>query len=177
MTESMQFCDIVLPAATHFECDDLYAAYGHHWLQRAEAAIPPVGEALPNTEIFRRLAARFGFDDPCFKASDRELMDDAIDGTHPHMHGTRPSEISLREALRMRRDVPLNGLAIRIVLSVVPASEAIKQCPTLPRSRGSRSSSIEAATDRYPRELEDDVPSGSQSRRSDRPPTTSGSPG
>ena len=43
-------------------------AYGHHWLQRGEAAIPPVGDALPNTEIFRRLAARFGFDEPCFKA-------------------------------------------------------------------------------------------------------------
>ena len=59
MTESMQYCDIVLPAASHFECDDLYASYGHHWLQRAEAVIAPVGEALPNTEIFRRLAARF----------------------------------------------------------------------------------------------------------------------
>src|SRR4029078_626435 len=32
MTETMRHCDIVLPAATHFECDDLYAAYGHHWL-------------------------------------------------------------------------------------------------------------------------------------------------
>ena len=40
MTESMQHCDIVLPAATHFECDDLYGAYGHHWLQRAEARDP-----------------------------------------------------------------------------------------------------------------------------------------
>ena len=56
MTESMAHCDIVLPAATHFECDDLYAAYGHHWLQRAEPVIRPQGEALPNTEIFRRLA-------------------------------------------------------------------------------------------------------------------------
>ena len=45
MTESMRHCDIVLPAATHFECDDLYAAYGHHWLQRAEPVIPPVGES------------------------------------------------------------------------------------------------------------------------------------
>ena len=61
VTESMALCDIVLPAATHFECDDIYPAYGHHWLQRGEAAIPPVGEGLPNTEIFRRLAARFGF--------------------------------------------------------------------------------------------------------------------
>jgi anaerobic selenocysteine-containing dehydrogenase len=101
MTESMGHCDVVLPAATHFECDDLYAAYGHHWLQRAEAAIPPVGEALPNTEIFRRLAARFGFDEPCFKASDRELMDDAIDNADPRMQGVKASEISPRAALRM----------------------------------------------------------------------------
>ena len=74
MTESMAHCDVVLPAATHFEYDDLYPSYGHHWLQRAEPVIPPVGESLPNTEIFRRLAARFGFDDPCFKATDAELM-------------------------------------------------------------------------------------------------------
>jgi anaerobic selenocysteine-containing dehydrogenase len=101
MTESMRHCDVVLPAATHFECDDLYAAYGHHWLQRAEAAIPSVGEALPNTEIFRRLAARFGFTDPCFKASDRELMDDAVDNADPRMRGVKASEISPRAALRM----------------------------------------------------------------------------
>ena len=101
MTESMQHCDIVLPAATHFECDDLYAAYGHHWLQRAEPVIPPVGEALPNTEIFRRLAARFGFEDACFKASDRELMDDAVDASHPRLRGIRPSEIPTTKPLRM----------------------------------------------------------------------------
>ena len=57
MTESMTHCDVVLPAATHFEYAELYASYGHHWLQRAEPVIPPVGESLPNTEIFRRLAA------------------------------------------------------------------------------------------------------------------------
>jgi anaerobic selenocysteine-containing dehydrogenase len=101
MTESMALCDVVLPAATHFEQDDLYAAYGHHWLQRAEAVIKPVGEALPNTEIFRRLAARFGFEEPCFKASDRELMGDAVDAGHPAMQGRRPQEISTRKALRM----------------------------------------------------------------------------
>src|SRR3712207_7871518 len=55
LTESMRLCDVVLPAATQFEVHDLYGAYGHHWLQRAEPVIPPPGEALPNTEIFRRL--------------------------------------------------------------------------------------------------------------------------
>ncbi len=101
MTESMATCDIVLPAATHFEYADLYPSYGHHWLQRAEPAIPPQGEALPNTEIFRRLAARFGFAEPCFTASDAELMDDAVDAADPRLKGLRPSQIPTRNALRM----------------------------------------------------------------------------
>ncbi len=101
MTESMTHCDVVLPAATHFEYADLYPSYGHHWLQRAEAVIPPLGESLPNTEIFRRLAARFGFEEPCFKASDEELMDDAVDIADPRLAGTRPSQISTGKALQM----------------------------------------------------------------------------
>src|SRR5438552_2322942 len=79
MTESIAHCDVLLPAATHFEYPDLYSSYGHHWLQRGEPVIAPLCESLPNTEIFRRLAARFGFDEPCFRASDAERMDDAVD--------------------------------------------------------------------------------------------------
>jgi anaerobic selenocysteine-containing dehydrogenase len=90
-----------LPAATHFEYAELYASYGHHWLQRAEPVIPPLGESLPNTEIFRRIAARFGFTEPCFKADDAELMDDAIDGADPRLGGIRPSEIATRRAVQM----------------------------------------------------------------------------
>ena len=67
MTDSMAYCDVVLPAASHFEFADVYGSYGHHYLQRAEPVIPTVGQSLPNTEIFRRLAARFGFDDPIFQ--------------------------------------------------------------------------------------------------------------
>ncbi len=66
MTDSLAYADVVLPACSHFEHDDLYAAYGQHWLQRAEPVIPRQGQALPNTEIFRRLAARFGFTDADF---------------------------------------------------------------------------------------------------------------
>ena len=102
MTESMTHCDVVLPAATHFEYADLYPSYGHHWLQRAEAVIPPVGESLPNTEIFRRLAARFGFDEPCFRASDEELIDDAVDAADPRLADVLPSRIPTRQALPMK---------------------------------------------------------------------------
>ena len=101
MTDSLAYADVVLPACSHFEHADLFAAYGTHWLQRADRVIPPQGEALPNTEIFRRLAARFGYDDPAFRASDAELMDDALDGADPRMGGKRPSAIPLDRATPM----------------------------------------------------------------------------
>ena len=101
MTDSMKYADIILPACSHFEYADIYAAYGQQYLQRAEPVIAPVGEALPNTEIFRRLAARFGFDEPAFTASDTELMDDALDRNDPRMRGLRPSQLPLDSALGM----------------------------------------------------------------------------
>ncbi|HEX5815773.1 MAG TPA: molybdopterin-dependent oxidoreductase [Methylomirabilota bacterium] len=104
MTDTLAYADVVLPACSHFEHDDIYAAYGQHWLQRAEPVIPPQGEALPNTEIFRRLAARFGFTEPAFKASDAELMDDALDAADPRLGGVRPSALPVGTALPMRFD-------------------------------------------------------------------------
>jgi anaerobic selenocysteine-containing dehydrogenase len=101
MTDSMAYADVILPACTHFEHDDIYPAYGQQFLQRAAAVIPPVGESLPNTEIFRRLAARFGFSDAAFRASDAELMDDALNLDDPRMQGIRASQVPLDSALRM----------------------------------------------------------------------------
>jgi anaerobic selenocysteine-containing dehydrogenase len=123
MTESMQFCDIVLPAASHFECDDLYPSYGHHWLQRAEPVIPPIGEALPNTEIFRRLAARVSFDDECFQASDRDLMDDAVDPGDPRLHGRRGSDLPVGKAVRMSGP---DGQPLALLDNVMPATPSGK---------------------------------------------------
>src|SRR3989442_1099687 len=104
MTDSLAYADVVLPACSHFEHADLYPAYGQHWLQRAEPVIPPQGEALPNTEIFRRLAARFGYTDPIFRASDAELMDDALDPDDRRLAGVRPSTLPTDRALAMTID-------------------------------------------------------------------------
>ena len=101
MTDSLAYADVVLPACSHFEHPDLFAAYGTHWLQRAEPVIPPQGEALPNTEIFRRLAARFGFTDAAFRASDAELMDDALDPARP-APGRQAAEHASRSIARRR---------------------------------------------------------------------------
>jgi anaerobic selenocysteine-containing dehydrogenase len=123
MTETMAFCDVVLPAATSFEVDDLYAAYGQHWLQRAAPVLPPLGESLPNTEIFRRLAARFGFDDPCFREDDAALMDQAIDGADPRLRGMAPSTLPLDRALRM--ETP-EGRPLALFDTVMPATPSGK---------------------------------------------------
>ena len=101
MTDSMSYCDVVLPAASHFEFADIYGSYGHHYLQRAEPVIPRVGESLPNTDIFRLLAARFGFDEPIFQETDAELMDAAFSDNDPRLGGTKPSDLPLDLALAM----------------------------------------------------------------------------
>jgi len=123
MTESMELCDIVLPAASQFEYHDLYGAYGQHWLQRAEPVIAPPGEALPNTEIFRRLAARFGFEDDCFKVDDLALMDEALDLASPKLGGRRPSAMASGEAVRMTAP---DGAALALFENVMPGTPSGK---------------------------------------------------
>ncbi len=119
MTESMAQCDVVLPAATHFECDDIYASYGHQWLQRARPVVAPQGESQPNTEIFRRLAARFGFTDPCFADDDAALIDQAIDAEDARLNGVRPSAIALDAAVPM---IAPDGRAMTLFDNVRPAT-------------------------------------------------------
>jgi len=118
MTDSLAYCDVVLPAASHFEHDDLFCAYGQSYLQRAEPVIPAVGEALPNTEIFRRLAHRFGFNDPDFSATDFDLMDAALDADDPRLGGVRPSALPTDQA------VPMSQGGGRIGIDTMPKTKS-----------------------------------------------------
>ena len=149
MTDSMRYADIVLPAATHFEHPDLYPAYGTHWLQRAERVIPPQGEALPNVEIFRRLAARFGFTDPIFTATDDALMDDALDAADPRLGGFRPSRIPTDRAMAMTHD----GDDFVLFKNVFPATSSGKvelASPYLEQKYGARLPRFAPVASPYP---------------------------
>ena len=72
-TDTADHADYVLPATTQLEHLDVHASYGHTYALINEAAIAPVGEAKPNTQIFRELAARMGFTDACFADSDEAI--------------------------------------------------------------------------------------------------------
>jgi anaerobic selenocysteine-containing dehydrogenase len=80
MTDTAAHADVVLPSTTQLEHLDLVFSWGHHYLTWNEPAIEPLGEAKPNTEAFRLIAARLGLDDPCFRETDAELLDAALDG-------------------------------------------------------------------------------------------------
>ena len=73
MTDTADMADYVLPATTQLEHLDVHTAYGHTYALINEPAIAPLGQAKPNTQIFRKLAARMGFDEPCFADSDEQL--------------------------------------------------------------------------------------------------------
>jgi len=87
MTDTAEYADIVLPATTQLEQDDIMFSWGHLYITYNQQAIEPLGEAVPNTELFRRLAARMGFDDPVFRRSDDEMIAEAFDWSHPNMEG------------------------------------------------------------------------------------------
>jgi anaerobic selenocysteine-containing dehydrogenase len=80
MTETARLADVVLPATTQLEHLDTVFSWGHHYVTRNEPAIAPLGEARPNTEIFRMLAARLGLTDPCFAEDDEALLDAVLAG-------------------------------------------------------------------------------------------------
>ena len=123
MTDSMAYADVIVPAASHFEYPDIYGAYGQNYIQRAEPVIPCVGEAVSNTELFRRLAARFGFDDPIFLESDEQLMDSAMDGNDPRLQGIRPSELPLDRALEMKSISGEDAILCKTVVPTTPSGK------------------------------------------------------
>ncbi|MFN7694430.1 MAG: molybdopterin-dependent oxidoreductase [Burkholderiales bacterium] len=78
MTDTADLADIVLPATTQLEHLDVHTSYGHTDVLINEPAIAPLGEAKPNTQIFRELAATLGFTDPCFAEDDEALARQAL---------------------------------------------------------------------------------------------------
>lgn len=87
MTDTARYADIILPATTQIEHLDLGIAWGHLNLALNQPAVEPVGDALPNTEIFRRLAATMGLDDPNLQTDDETLIRELLDSDHEWLDG------------------------------------------------------------------------------------------
>ncbi|HEU0054906.1 MAG TPA: molybdopterin-dependent oxidoreductase, partial [Longimicrobium sp.] len=103
-TDTADYADWLLPATTQLEHWDAHTAYGHLYVTLNRPAIAPVGESLPNSEIFRRLAAAMGLDDPALREDDLTLIRQALDSPNPALRA-----ISLERLLEegwARLDLP-----------------------------------------------------------------------
>jgi anaerobic selenocysteine-containing dehydrogenase len=87
VTDTARYADILLPATMAAEQDDMMFSWGHFFFTLNQKAIPAPGETISNAELFRRLAKRFGFDEPQFSMSEKELMEWYIDWSSPKMAG------------------------------------------------------------------------------------------
>ena len=80
LTDTARYADIVLPATTQIEQDDVVPAWGHLWMGWNGKAIEPLGEACSNTELFRRLARAMGYSEPSLFDDDETLLAQALGG-------------------------------------------------------------------------------------------------
>ncbi len=87
ISDTASYADILLPAAMGAENEDIILSWGHLYLTYNEKCLEPPGEAKSNYEIFRLLAAKFGFKEEQFKWSDEECLKNYIDWDSPACNG------------------------------------------------------------------------------------------
>ena len=104
LTDTADYADIVLPATTQLEQFDLMFSWGHFYLTRNEPAIEPLGEAVSNVELFRRLSERLGLEDDWYHLSGEEMALAVLDWSAPVLEGITPE--SLRETGWARLNLP-----------------------------------------------------------------------
>lgn len=77
-TDTCAYADIILPATSSAESDDIFNSYGHYTIAASYQAISPVGESKSNWKVISELAQRMGLDDPFFAMTERELIEHMV---------------------------------------------------------------------------------------------------
>ena len=101
-TDTTDYADIVLPATTFFEHKELQTSYGHYYLQISDQAIAPLGEAKSNVELFRELALRMGFEEPCFRESVDQMIDKALMSADPMLKGIDRAKLEKEHWIKLK---------------------------------------------------------------------------
>jgi anaerobic selenocysteine-containing dehydrogenase len=86
-TDTADYADLLLPTTMQTEQADIHHAYGHLYVAWNEPAVPPPGECLPQSEIFRRLARQLGVTEPCVYDGDEAIARQWLDSGDPGLAG------------------------------------------------------------------------------------------
>lgn len=125
LTDTTRYADIVLPATTSLESEDLYYSYGHYTIQRARAVIPPVGASKSNWQTARLLAKAMHLTDPIFAKTEEDLVEALIDSTREawplpltgealqKLRDCRPVDLPLPEDYKLHFATPSGKIEIK----------------------------------------------------------------
>ncbi|MSQ96026.1 MAG: molybdopterin oxidoreductase family protein [Gemmataceae bacterium] len=105
-TDTADYADIVLPATTQLEHFDIHGSYGHMYVQTNEPAIAPLHEAKSNTDVFRLLAKKMGFEPEIFQVSDEQLAEESLT-SNGHVKYPPPAGFVGISLDRLKREGPL----------------------------------------------------------------------
>ncbi len=105
-TDTCDWADIVLPATTQLEHWDVHYAYGHHYVTLNRPSIAPIGQAKPNSEIFRLIAARMGLTHPAMQDDDLEVIRQSLSNAGPKLEGVTLDALLDRGWMRLNLPTP-----------------------------------------------------------------------
>ncbi|MBM3649368.1 MAG: molybdopterin oxidoreductase family protein [Alphaproteobacteria bacterium] len=101
LTDTAKYADIVLPAATYLETDDLYRAYGAYWMQWGREAAAPLGEARSNFDVAQALAKRMGLADRIFALSPQDAAKELFKGATGPAAAADPAKLFAGEPIHI----------------------------------------------------------------------------
>ena len=104
MTDTARFADILLPAASYLETDDLYRAYGAYWMQWGQQAAKPQGEARSNFDVAQALAKRMGLTDAIFALSPQDAARELFKGATGPAAAADPLKLFAGEPIHIAHD-------------------------------------------------------------------------
>jgi anaerobic selenocysteine-containing dehydrogenase len=116
-TDTADYADFVLPATTQLEHWDIHLSYGHHYVTLNRPSIEPLGEALPNTEIFRRLARQMGLSHPSLSDDDLTVIRQALNSASDKLAGITLEALLERGWLRLNVAKPYLPFATGVFLT------------------------------------------------------------
>ena len=101
LSDTARFADLVLPAATYLETEDLHRSYGSYYIQRAAEVVPPQGESRPNRWVAQQLARRLGVTDAIFSMSTDELIAEVFRGAQGTVTMIDPATLADHRAIKL----------------------------------------------------------------------------
>lgn len=104
MTDTAKYADIVLPAASYLETEDLFRAYGAYWMQWGRKAAEPQGEARSNFAVAQALAQRMGLKDAIFTLSPQDAARELFKGSTGPASKADPAKLFAGVPISIKHD-------------------------------------------------------------------------